>query len=486
MIHPSSAYQAVTDMAALTDRLAALPNLAQIPQEELEWLAAHGQVMALSPGEVIVPKNKPVEKLYIILSGHIAVWIDRGAGHHRVMGWRTGEVTGMLPYSRMKGPPGDNRVEEPTEVLAIHTDLFPEMIHLCPVFTAYTVHLMLDRVRSFNTSDLQDEKLISLGKLAAGLAHELNNPASAAVRGAKQLMEYLTMADTASRALGAARLSDEMLESILQVRTACLAKPPGDVLSAVEQANREDEIEGWLERHGQDPEHAVPLADTVVTVEMLDVLAETTSGDTLDAALRWIAAGCSTRSLVSDIEQAATRIYDLVASIKRFTYMDNLAGPEPVDVEAGLRDTIRVVAAKAKSKGASLTLDLPPDIPRVHAAGSELNQVWLNLIDNALDAVGDSGRIEISARAELDKVVVSVVDDGPGIPPEVSSKIFDAFFTTKPPGQGTGLGLDITRRLLRRYHGDVAVESQPGRTEFRVTLGVAESQSAEDTQSNRE
>jgi signal transduction histidine kinase len=190
--------------------------------------------------------------------------------------------------------------------------------------------------------------------------------------------------------------------------------------------------------------------------------------------------------LVSDIEQSATRIHDLVAAIKRFTYMDNLAGPESVDAEAGLRDTLRVVAAKAKSKGASLNLDVPADLPCVHAAGSELNQVWLNLIDNALDAIGDSGRIEISARAELDKVFVSVIDDGPGVPPEVLPKIFDAFFTTKPPGQGTGLGLDISRRLLRRYHGDVAVESRPGRTEFRVTLGVAEHQSTEDSRPNKE
>jgi signal transduction histidine kinase len=466
----SSAAPAETGTISLVDRLAALSNFATIPRAELEWLAAHGRVVAVEPSDVVAPKNEQVERLLIILSGHIAVWVDRGAGLHRVISWRTGEVTGMLPYSRMKGPPGDNRVEEPSELLAIHRDLFPELIHHCPQFTAYTVHLMLDRARSFNTSDLQDEKLISLGKLAAGLAHELNNPASAAVRGAKQLLDYLTAADTASRALGEAGLTDEMLASILQVRAACIAKPPGDILSAMEQADREDEIADWLARHQLDQDHAVPLADTAVTVEALDSLADATSGDTLDAALRWIAAGCSTRSLVSDIEQAATRIYELVAAIKKFTYMDNLAGPEPVDVEAGLRDTIRVLAAKAKSKGAAMTLDIAADLPRVHAAGSELNQVWMNLIDNALDAIGDSGRIEISTKTEHDRVVVSVVDNGSGIPPDVLPRIFDAFYTTKPPGEGTGLGLDITRRLLRRYHGDLEVESRPGRTEFRVIL----------------
>lgn len=462
--------------------MAALPNLEAIPRAELEWLTAHGQFEVREAGSIIAPKGKRVEKLVIILSGHIAVWVDRGAGHHRVMGWRAGEVTGMLPYSRMKGPPGDNVVEEPTDLLIVHEDLFPEMIHRCPAFTAHTVHLMLDRARNFNTSDLQDEKLISLGKLAAGLAHELNNPASATVRGAKQLLDHLAAADTASRALGAAGLTDEMLDSIKQVRAACIAKPPGDVLSAIEQADREDEIADWLVRHQADPAHSVPLADTAVTIETLDTLANVASGDTLDAALRWIAAGCSTRSLASDIEQAATRIYELVAAIKKFTYMDNLAGPEPVDVEAGLRDTLRVLAAKAKSKGAAMTLDVADDLPRAHAAGSELNQVWLNLIDNALDAISDSGRIEISAWAELGRVVVSVVDNGSGVPPDVLPNIFDAFYTTKPPGQGTGLGLDITRRLLRRYHGDVTVESRPGRTEFRVTLEVEQPPTADVSQ----
>jgi signal transduction histidine kinase len=467
----------MTGTISLVDRLAALPNLAAIPRAELEWLAAHGKFELREPGAIVAQKGERVERLAIILSGHIAVWVDRGAGLHRVMGWRTGEVTGMLPYSRMKGPPGDYRVEEPTELLLIDQDLFPEMINRCPEFTAHTVHLMLDRARNFNTSDLQDEKMISLGKLAAGLAHELNNPAAATVRGAKQLLDYLVAADTASRALGAAGLTDEMFETIQQVRSACLAKPAGNVLSAMQQADREDDITEWLVRHEADPAHAPPLADTAVTIETLDMLAEATSGDTLDAALRWIAAGCTTRSLASDIEQAATRIYELVAAIKRFTYMDNLAGPEPVDVEAGLRDTLKVLAAKAKSKGVAMTLDVAADLPRVHATGSELNQVWLNLIDNALDAITDSGQIEISAQVELDRVVVSVVDDGPGIPPDVLPSIFDAFFTTKPPGQGTGLGLDITRRLLRRYHGDLAVESRPGRTEFRVTLSCQPVQS---------
>jgi signal transduction histidine kinase len=460
----------MTHRTSLVDRLAALPLLEKIPRTELEWLAAHGQLEVREAGTVIAPKGKRIEQLWIILSGHVAVRVDRGAGPRRVTDWRAGDVSGMLPYSRMTGPPGDNYLEERSELLALHEKHFPEMVSRCPAFTAYTVHSMLDRARSFNTSDLQDEKMISLGKLAAGLAHELNNPASATARGAKQLLKDLHTADVASRALCTAGLTAELFTAIEQVRAACLAQPAGTVLSPIQQMDRQDEIADWLVRHHADPAQAASLADTSVTIDTLDALAGVASGDTLDAALRWVAAECATHSVALDIEQAATRIHELVAAIKRFTYMDSVAGPGPVDVGAGLRDTVRVLAAKAKSRGAAIALDVEPQLPPAHASGGELNQVWLNLIDNALDAIPESGRVDISARRELDRVVIRVVDNGSGIPPDVVPRIFDPFFTTKPPGQGTGLGLDISRRLLRLYHGDITVQSRPGLTEFRVSL----------------
>jgi len=456
----------------LVDRVADLAALANIPREELEWLVSHGRLEVWEAGIIVAPKGKRIENLWILLSGHVAIRVDRGAGLHRVAEWHGGAVGGMLPYSRMTGPPGDNYAEERTEVVLIHEKHFPEMISQCPVFTAHTVHIMLDRARTFNTSDLQDEKMISLGKLAAGLAHELNNPASATVRSAKLLREGLTKADSAARALGAVVVNGEMMDAMEQMRAACIARPTVAVLSPLEQADREDEIEDWLSRHHSDPAHATSLAETAVTIEALDGLANVISGETLDAALHWIATGCAAHSLAIDIERAATRIHELVAAVKRFTYMDKLAGPESVDVETGLRDTVRVVASKAKSKGAAIALDIEPQLPPARANGGELNQVWLNLIDNALDAIGESGRISISARRELDRIVVRVIDDGPGIPPDIMPRIFDPFFTTKPPGQGTGLGLDVTRRLLRRYQGDISFNSHKGRTEFRVSLAL--------------
>ncbi len=462
------------DRDDLLAQLQTLPNLAGLPREELAWLVEHGVVQSRGAGDLVAPKGRPVENLFVILEGHIGVRVDRGAGPRRVMGWGKGEVTGMLPYSRMRAPPGDNVAEEPSVLLAIDVGHFPEMVYRCPTFTAYTVHLMLDRARNFNASDLQDEKMLSLGRLAAGLAHELNNPASAAARGARLLLEGLGEADSAARALGAAGLTEAQHTRIDAIRNACYRKPMGDVLSALEQASREDDIAEWLRRRGQSERHAAPLADTAVTLEDLDVLAEGLPQPALDAALRWVAAGCNIFSLATDVENAASRIHELVAAIKRFTYMDSRSGPEAVDVEPGLRDTVRVLAAAAKAKGASISLAFEPGLPKVRASGAELNQVWLNLVDNALDAIPQSGHVQIEARHEHDRVVVSVSDDGGGIPEDVLPRIWDPFFTTKPPGQGTGLGLDLTRRLVRGYGGDIGVESRPGRTEFRVSLEIEE------------
>ncbi len=454
----------------LIDRLTTLPHLGEVPREELAWLVEHGTLESHEGGYVVSTKGQRIDRLWLIISGHIAIRVDSGAGPKLVAEWHPGDVTGILPYSRMTSPPGTSYCVEPTEALVIHQSLHPEMIHRCPVFTAYTVHTMLDRARNFNTSALLDEKMVSLGRLAAGLAHELNNPASATKRAARLLVSDLDQLNAAALALSAPSLSHEGLAALESARALCLARRDDGGSSPMDHADREDRIADWLARHKADPIHAAPLADTAITVDALDAVARVASGDTLDAALRWLSAQSSTHSLATDIAQAATRIYELVAAVKKFTFMDHLAAPESVELEAGIRDTIRVLDAKVTSKSAVVTLAIEADLPPVRASGGELNQVWFNLIDNALDAIPDSGHIDITARREFDRIQVRVTDDGPGIPADVLPRIFDPFFTTKPPGHGTGLGLDMTRRLVRRFHGDIVVESRPGRTEFRVSL----------------
>jgi signal transduction histidine kinase len=285
------------------------------------------------------------------------------------------------------------------------------------------------------------------------------------MRGAKLLRAGLSEAERASRALCGAGLSEDQIISLEEMCSDWLEPP-----ETTPSLDREREIEDWLVSHQVDADHAGALADTAVTIDRLDELAGFVPGSALHAALDWIIAASVTRVTAVDIERAAGRIHDLVAAVKRFTAMDRASGSEAVDVAAGLRDTVAIMAPRAGAKGVNLTLDAEPNVPPVPAVVSDLNQVWTNLIENAIDAVGDSGRIEVTVRRELDRVVVRVIDDGPGMAPDVISRVFDPFFTTKAPGEGMGLGLEIARQLLRRYGGEIAADSEPGRTEFRVSL----------------
>jgi signal transduction histidine kinase len=248
------------------------------------------------------------------------------------------------------------------------------------------------------------------------------------------------------------------------------------VESPLDRADKEDAIDAWLRTRRADPTHAAALAESGVTVADLDRLASAIDASALGAAVRWIAADCATRTLLEDMKTAATRIYDLVDAVKRYTYMDRGAAAEPIDVAQGLRDTVAVMRPKAREKECELKLDVLADLPTVQAVGGELNQIWTNLIDNALDAVQRGGHVVVSARAGVNSVAVSITDDGPGIAPDLMDRIFDPFFTTKPVGQGTGLGLDIARRLARRHGGDIDVESnvRDRRTEFRVELPITQ------------
>jgi signal transduction histidine kinase len=454
----------------LMSRLAQHRSVGTAPLAEHAWLARQGMLRKYDVGAVVVGKGKQSRQLLVMFAGHLVIRMDRGAGAHKIFEWRTGDVAGAMPYSRGASPPNDVVAEEPTEGLSIEIEQFPEMIHECPVITATLVHAMVDRARQFTSSDLRDEKLISLGKLAAGLAHELNNPASAVMRSAKMLTESLTAAEQSARQLAAAQLSDSQFASIETARTMCGAAQAPAPVSSVAHADREDAIADWLVNHGANEESALPLADTSVTLDALDALAASVSGDALDASLRWISACCVVRALSLEIETAASRIYDLVGAVKGFSYMDHAPTPEPVDIRRGITDTFTLLGAKTRAKSVEASVDLPDDLPRAHAVGAELNQVWMNLIDNALDAVAAGGHVAVTAAQELDSVVVHIIDDGPGIPIDIQGRIFDPFFTTKGVGKGTGLGLDIVRRLLQRHDGEIAVESRPGRTEFQVRL----------------
>ncbi len=456
----------------LIERLGQHKTVGTAPREELAWLVRHGKLRRLEAGEVLSARGAQVDGMYVLLTGHVTLCVDRGSGPQKMIEWRGGDVSGILPYSRLTTPPGDAVAQEVTEILSLDRDELRALTHDCHELTSLLVRTMIDRARLFTSSELLNEKMISLGKLSAGLAHELNNPASAIERNAAQLERHLETADAATLALGAANLNEAQLEAVRAIRSACMAKQTEGVLSPLEQAEREDAIADWLCARKLDASMAYALADTNVTFEALDALAAVVSGPALNAVLRWAASGCGLRSLAAGIQDAAMHVSGLVAAVKGFTHMDRAMVADAVNVGEGLRDTVTVLRAKAREKQVAVAMKVDDALPKVRGFAGELNQIWGNLIENALDAAPQGGHVEVTARREGELVVVRVIDDGPGIGAAIRERIFDPFFTTKPQGQGMGLGLDIARRLVLHNDGTIEFDSGPGRTEFRVALPV--------------
>jgi len=276
---------------------------------------------------------------------------------------------------------------------------------------------------------------------------------------------------SASRALARARLTDAQLDEVDAIRQMCM-----DVCaprSPLETADREEEFSDWLLRHDIDPVAAPALATATVSVAALDRLAGVLPAAALGVAVRWAASDAAARQVAAQIMAATGRIHALVSAVKGFTFMDREGVPDDVDIARGLADTVAVLESKSHSKSVRVRIETAEDLPTVHGFGSELNQVWEKLIDNAIDAAPVGGNVTLTATRRGDFVAVVVTDDGPGIPEEHRARIFDPFFTTKPVGSGTGLGLDIARRFANMNDGDLDFSSEPGHTVFRVRLPVA-------------
>jgi signal transduction histidine kinase len=456
---------------SVVDRLAALPLFESVPRQELEWLVAHGELRTAEAGTVVGDPTTPITEMQIILSGRLALYVRKGDASRKFTEGVAGQVLGILPYSRFQKMPGTAVIEEDATAFVVHQRHFPALTRENPGLTTALVHHLIDRARNFRAAQMNDDRLQSLSRLASGFAHELNNPASAASRTAQSLVALIDDEERAARTLAAARLTDEQLAAVDEIRRECGRSAPPR--TALEAADREDELAEWLSRNGMETTFAEPLAASDLTVTALERLAQALPRETVGIATRWVASSCAARLASRQIESATRRIHDLVGAVKGFTFMDREGVPEPVDVARGLADTLAMLENKARTKSAAVHLETAAELPRVSGFGSELNQVWEKLLDNALDAVPLQGRVTITASVRGDSVIVRVADDGPGIPEEIRERVFDPFFTTKPVGQGAGLGLDMARRIVHQHRGDIGFTSQPGHTVFRVRLPKA-------------
>ena len=449
-----------------------IPTFVDLPEDQIAWFLSQSQDMHLKAGDIYAREGDPADAMFVILEGEFQ-WRAELNGEVVVFSNKLGDVTGLLPFSRMKQFTVTGRAVTDGRILRFPVSLFPDLIQKMPELTKRLVGVMSDRIREATRFEQQRDRLAALGKLSAGLAHELNNPASAAKRATSQLREVLKSIKEASLELGRRELSPaqkaeiENLESSFTQR----AERPPDALTI---SDLEEQIDSLLRSHGQNDlwQLAAELAQRGIRAEALESLFAILDADTARAALVRIAASVEIANLLNEIESSTFRISDLVGAIKEYTFMDQ-APLQNVDVVKGLETTLTIMNHKLK-RGVAVQREYQPVPLLVNSFGSELNQVWTNLIDNAIDAMNGKGVLRVRTYREDGCVVVEIGDNGPGISPEVRPHIFEPFFTTKGVGQGTGLGLDTVQRIVRKHRGNIQVTSKPGDTRFQVWLPLAD------------
>jgi len=449
-----------------------VPAFADLPDDQIVWFISQSEEMHVKAGDTYVREGDPADAMFVILEGEFQ-WRGVFSGDPVVLPGKPGDVTGVLPFSRMKQFTVTGRAVTDGRVLKFPVSRFPELVQRMPELTTRLVGVMSDRIRELTRFEQQRERLASLGKLSAGLAHELNNPASAAKRAASQLRNLLKKIRDASLELGKRDLTAAQkaeIEKMEALFTQSDVVPP----DALTISDLEDQIDSLLRSRGQNDlwQLAAELARRSIKPEMLESLLASLDADTARAALVRIAASVEIASLLNAIESSTSRISDLVGAIKEYTHMDQ-AAVQDVDVVKSLETTLTILNHKLK-QGVAVQREYERAPLLVNSFGSELNQVWTNIIDNAIDAMGGKGELRVRTYRQDSCAVIEIRDNGPGIPPEIQPHIFEPFFTTKGVGEGTGLGLDTAQRIVKKHRGSIHVSSTAGETCFQVWLPLSE------------
>jgi signal transduction histidine kinase len=484
-VKPRAPAAADYSMPDCVDALRSISVFADLPEEQLEWFIENSEEREYAAGDIIFNKGDSLDWMAVYLEGEVHARRDENNLDDYVYIARAGdaatEISGKLPFSRMKTIAANGRAIVYTRGLLFPSALFPQLIERMPVLAERLVWIMIDRVRETTKSDERRDKLMALGKLSAGLAHELNNPAAAARRTSDELSETLEELRLADLNLCRQDLSHEQREFLSNLeRDAIEGNQQTPVLgNALAMSDREDKLINWIEAHKIDEGwHLAPvLAEAGIDVERLEQIIGCVQVEALKDVLSRLVLQITVSKLASEIKTSVTRISDLVGAIKEYSYMDQ-AGAQALDLHKGLDNTLLILKHKLKAKNITVTREYAENLPRITAHGSLLNQVWTNLIDNALDAMQMGGKLKIRTKLEIGDILIEIRDNGAGIPPEIQSRIFEPFFTTKGVGDGTGLGLDAVSRIVRKHRGNVRFETKPGDTCFQIRLPVEQNNSA--------
>lgn len=455
------------------EHLRRIPAFSELPEDQLNWFLSHAEESLLQAGDVFIRQGDPADWMFVLLEGQFQ-WRGEFGGDTVVLPASGGDVSGVFPFSRMKQFTVTGRAVTDGCLLKFPSSSFPELVQRMPELTTRLVALMSDRIREGTRIEQQRDRLVSLGKLAAGLAHELNNPSAAANRAARQLAALLKKIEIATFDLGRLGMAeDQRLE--MDALESSFASGAAAMLDSLALSELEDQIGAVMSRYGEVDawELSSPLARCNLQPEVLERLLAMLDRSLVHAAVVRMAASADLTALLNAIASSTARISELVRTIKEYTYLDQ-APVQDVDVVRSLETTLAVLDHKLKT-GILVMRDYQPVPLLVDSFGTELNQVWTNLIQNALDAMAGKGTLRIRTFLQENNVVVEIGDDGPGIPAEIRRHIFEPFFTTKDVGDGTGLGLDTVQRIVRRHSGDVHVISNPGDTRFQVWLPLGRS-----------
>ena len=457
-------------------------GLSDLPDEHLQWILDHSEFHEYEDGAMIAKTGEPAEVMWIILEGRIDFYLDVNGRlvfyFHFTNDNVNGGIGGLLPYSRMKVYAGCSYAVGKLRALSLHKKHFLEMEHLNPAFIQRLIGYMTERAKTFATTKMQHEKVNALGKLAAGIAHELNNPASAIDRISSELIKRLKRNYGLTEKLLQHQVSREHMESI-HTMVEAKEKDPSlqKKLSPLQRMEKEEAITDWLEEKGLLGNHIAgeTFAESGFTGEDLEIIRNNVGKEPFIHVLHWLENLLSSQRIMKDLGDASGRISSLVGAIKSHVHMDRTDEPHPTDIHQDIENTLTLLGFKLREKNIVVKRLFCEDMPLIRAYVGELNQVWTNLIDNAIFALPKNGLLTIETNCDAKNVTVHVIDNGGGIPNEIVSRIFDPFFTTKKVGEGTGIGLDIVNRIVKRHHGEIKVNSVPGRTEFSVCIPLAQS-----------